>query len=116
MNYTDQEALFEILKRSEAISREKARRSTIALSSVSGALFVFLVALIALIPGRAAGGSDMDSVYGSFILNAQAGGYVLAAVIAFALGITVTLLCLRLRKNSGSRNGAENDSEKEEHT
>ena len=32
------------------------------------------------------------------------GGYVLIGVVCFALGIVVTLLCLRVRKRNGSSN------------
>ena len=40
------------------------------------------------------------SVYGAFLLSQEAGGYVMTAVIAFALGVAVTLLCLRLQKRN----------------
>ena len=45
-------------------------------------------------------GAARDSVYGSFLLSPEAGGYVLAAVIAFALGVAVTLFCLKRKKLS----------------
>ncbi len=37
------------------------------------------------------------SVYGSYLLSEEAGGYVLTGVLAFLLGIAFTLLCLSLR-------------------
>ncbi|MBQ0134292.1 MAG: hypothetical protein KBS46_04090 [Clostridiales bacterium] len=43
--------------------------------------------------------TSAGSVYGSFLLSREAGGYVLIALIAFVLGVTVTLLCLHYRKN-----------------
>ena len=56
---------------------------------------LLLVLVIGLFPGS--GTAPAGSVYGAFLLSAEAGGCVLAAVIAFALGVAVTLLCLRLR-------------------
>ena len=52
---------------------------------------------ITVIPGKNAV-TSAGSVYGSFLLSREAGGYVLIALIAFVLGVTVTLLCLRYRK------------------
>ena len=43
------------------------------------------------------------------------GGYVLLGLVCFALGIVVTLLCLRVRKRNGSGNGnTENEKREEE--
>ena len=58
-------------------------------------LLFFLV--IGLFPGS--GTASAGSVYGAFLLSREADGYVLAAVIAFALGVCVTLLCARKKKN-----------------
>ena len=57
-----------------------------------------LVLVIGLFPGS--GTAYAGSVYGAFLLSRKAGGYVLAAVIAFALGVCVTLLCARKKKNN----------------
>ena len=57
-----------------------------------------LVLVIGLFPGS--GTASAGSVYGAFLLSREAGGYVLAAVIAFALGVCVTLLCARKKENN----------------
>ena len=68
------------------------------LSGVSALLTVFLLSVIWIMPGQS-GSAFTGTVYGSFLLSAESGGYVLAAVIAFVLGVCVTLLCLRYKKN-----------------
>ena len=95
MKYTTEEALTEIMRRSEQVSIRRNHRACRRLSVSAGALMCLLVLVIGLFPsdGTVADGS----VYGAFLLSAEAGGYVLAAVIAFALGVVITLLCLRLR-------------------
>ena len=97
MKYTTEEALAEIMRRSEGIVLRRNRRSCRRLSGAAGALFAVLVLVIALLPGRTEAAS-IGSVYGSFLLSAESGGYVLASVIAFTLGVVVTLLCLKMKK------------------
>ncbi len=98
MKYTTEEALAEILQRSERVSIRRDRRACRRLSGAAGALMLLLVLVIGLFPGS--GTAPAGSVYGAFLLSAEAGGCVLAAVIAFALGVCVTLLCARKKKNN----------------
>ena len=107
MKYTTEEALAEIMRRSDQIIIRRDRRACRRLSGAAGALLTALVLVIALLPETAATAYN-GSVYGSFLLSAEAGGYVLAAVIAFALGVAVTLLCLKRKKLSSE------DKKKEE--
>ena len=103
MKYTSEEAFAEIMRRSEQITilREN-RRACKRFSAAAGALFAVLVLVIALMPGKA-GISPAGSVYGAFLLSQQAGGYVLASVIAFTLGVAVTLLCMKLKQSPQKR-------------
>ena len=39
-----------------------------------------------------------NSVYGSLLLGAEKGGYVLVALVAFVLGVMVALLCIKCRR------------------
>ena len=96
MKYQTDEALREILRRGEQIAVRRERRTIRALAGATGALFMALVLAIGFGPHRVSS-NRLRSVYGSFLLSPEAGGYVLAAVIAFALGVTVTLLCIRRR-------------------
>ena len=59
-------------------------------------LMAFLLLVICMMPGSP-GSAFTGTVYGSFLLSAESGGYVLAAVVAFVLGIVTTLLCLKIR-------------------
>lgn len=108
MKYTTEEALSEIMRRSRLATIRRYRRACRMLSGGAGALLALLALVIALLPGKAAI-THSGSVYGSFLLTQEAGGYVLAAVIAFSLGVAVTLLCLKRK----SKNEKQNDQEEE---
>ncbi len=97
MKYTPDEALSQILRRSERIAWRRIRRSCQRLTGICSALLAVLVLSITVMPGKNAV-TSAGSVYGSFLLSREAGGYVLVALIAFVLGVTVTLLCLHYRK------------------
>ena len=97
MKYGTDDALRQIAIRSRKIEVRKNERRTRIFGGISGICVLSLILVIALIPGHG-GEAPPDSVYGSFLLSAEAGGYILAAVIAFVLGAAVTLLCVCLRK------------------
>ena len=111
MKYTAEEALTEILRRSERLVRRRNRWTDRLLAGSASALLAVLVLVISLIPGGS-GAPHTAAVYGSFLLSAEAGGYVLASVIAFVLGIVFTLLCTRRktpRKPAGTEKEAVHD-------
>lgn len=116
MKYTTEKALSEIRRRSEQIVIRRERRTCRRLSGAAGILLVLLLLVITVLPGKTATGSA-EGVYGAFLLSPEAGGYVLAGVIAFALGIVITLLCLRYTqksRSSGTRWKSENETIYEE--
>ena len=98
MKYTPEEALSEIMHRSERIALQKMRRSCHRLGGICSAMLLALILNIMVMSGEAAETSS-HSLYGSFLLSREAGGYVLIALIAFVLGVTVTLLCQKGRKS-----------------
>ena len=102
MKYTTEAALHEVLRRKEQITFRRCRNTLRALSGIVGILFVLLVGMIAFSPDGVLFAPE-GTVYGSFLLSAEAGGYVAAAVIAFALGVCVTLLCLRRHKTADQK-------------
>ena len=110
MKYTTQEAMQEIMRRSEAVSMKRYRRACQRLSAAAGTLLAALVLVIALLPGKA-GSNSAGSVYGSFLLSEAAGGYVLAAVIAFVLGVVVTLYCFSRRNKAAEKKDTERKEE-----
>ena len=96
MKYTTDEALRETLRRADALRRRRSRRTMAALSAASALLIFALCGVGSLLIPRY--GADLEeSAYGAFLLPGEAGGYVLAGVAAFAVGVLVTMLCLRHR-------------------
>ena len=96
MKYTTEEALEEIMRRREEIVIRRERREFRILSGAAGALFALLILVTAAVHEKPEFVSA-GSVYGAFLLGQEAGGYVLTAVIAFVLGVTVTLLCIKFK-------------------
>ena len=97
MKYSDDEAFASILEKGKELKHTRTRRKTRLLSVAAFALFASLAATVALLPNRSVE-TPAGSVYGSFLLSMEAGGYVLVGVLAFALGAALTLLCLHLNK------------------
>lgn len=108
MKYTPDEALSQILRRSERIALRRKRRSCQRLGGICSALLAVLALGITVMPEKLSV-TSAGSVYGSFLLSREAGGYVLIGLIAFVLGVAVTLLCLHYRKNQ-NKTGDEQSS------
>jgi uncharacterized membrane protein len=91
------------------ISRRKKRyenaRKSMVFAMAGGCLLMSLIAVISIAPGTVAvSGQSKTTVLGSTILDAKTGGYVLAALIGFTLGVFVTLFCRQYRANQADRN------------
>ncbi len=98
MNYSDEDALKEVLKRKDNVIRKRNAKACGYLGAASAVLLAALITVISVFPaGSSVTGTD-GTVYGAFILEREAGGYVFASVIAFILGIVVTLLCIKYRQ------------------
>ena len=106
MRYSTEEAVAEILRRREQIVLQRDHRACRMLSGAAGTLLAVLALVIGFFPGGRTA-ALRGSVYGSFLLSPEAGGYVLAAVIAFVLGVVITLLCLRRRRMTGKKDDCE---------
>ena len=102
MKYNTDDAMKEVLRRSELLIKKQHQKKLYLLSASSIMMFLALVMIIPLFSG---GGTPevMGTVYGSYLLPAEAGGYVITAVIAFIIGTVTTLLCLRYKKNHKKR-------------
>ena len=92
MKYTQQEQLEEIMARGKELRGKRERRITGILTATSTAFIALLVVCMG-VTGHA-GHTGAATAYGSFLLTEEAGGYVLVAVLAFALGVIVTGLVL----------------------
>ena len=93
----DREArLDEIFRRAEAVRRRHEENLAQLLGGATAAL---ALALIVMIGGFAGRGTEIrGTALGAFLLGPEAGGYVLVALIAFALGIAAALLAQRHRR------------------
>lgn len=96
MKYSTEEASKEIMRRSRLIELQREKQS-VGLYSLAS-LFVLGV-LGVLISGMAEGTvpADGQEVMGSFLLPAKAGAYVLTAVLAFTLGVVLTMITQKCR-------------------
>ena len=113
MKYTTDEAMREIKKRSEKIEKKRERRKTNILTGMSVSLIAVLTIVIGLVPGQAVSVPE-GTVYGSFLLSPEAGGYVLIALLAFAIGIITTVICFRSKKKSDKNLGGTGDERQAE--
>ena len=104
MKYTEQEQLQQILLRGEQFRRRKDRRVLKGLSVSAVALLCALVLFVGAL-GRM-GFAEARSVYGSFLLSAETGGYVLVAVLAFVAGVIMATVIHRCKKDSREQDSA----------
>lgn len=95
----------EILRRKEYYLAFKQFRRFAFLGSGIGFL---LIAALLLVPGiQGTVTQPAASALGATILGPEAGGYVIVALLAFALGIVAALTAQKRRKMKESRTGAE---------
>ena len=94
------EQLTEIAKRATRMSAQAASRRRAALDALAVAACLILIAFVATtIPQLDAALTGVSaSQFGSLVITSPALGYVLIGVLAFLLGISVTLLAFHLRK------------------
>ena len=99
MRYDTDTALRELVSRGARIRLEKRRRTTKVLAAASltcGALL--LICLTTLVSATPV--STPLVAYGAYLLPGEAGGYVLAGVIAFAIGVAFATYYTRRRTNT----------------
>ena len=94
MKYDTEQALSEVLRRRSAQIIKREKRVTRGLSGTAAALAAALAVTVRGFSDFLPGEVDY-SVYGAFRLPQSAGGYVLAGVITFCIGVVITLLCIR---------------------
>ena len=91
-----EEQMAEIKKRKTFYTVKKQLKG---LTAAAAALALLLIGAMIYAPGVRGGADEATgSVYGSTILGPEAGGYVIVALIAFALGIVITLAVQKARK------------------
>ena len=110
-----EERVAETKRRIAKIEREKRRRrNTITMASAVAACLTLLIGASLAMPGIAAsiqtgnysGFETVASMYG----GGAALGYIVIGLLAFLLGVCVTVLCFRLRQMN-RENGQDRESE-----
>ena len=101
---TDEERINMMHARAAQLSRQK-RANKVKMMQAAGAVASFAAAILfAIFVPRI---TDMDTVdptvqtggmHASIFGDSAASGYIVVAIIAFLLGIAVTIFCFRLRK------------------
>ena len=113
-----EERVVEAKRRIAKIEREKRlRRDTVTMASAVAACLALLVGASLAMPGIAAnirtgdysGFETAASMYG----GGAALGYIVIGLLAFLLGVCVTVLCFRLRQMS--REDAQNEESEDAH-
>ena len=87
----------EIRRRSSLYREKKQIRRLSLLAAGLGAL---LMMVLMFAPGVSGTVGKSSSLLGATILGPEAGGYVIVALLSFALGITVTLITQKYRKGA----------------
>ena len=101
------------IKRRRDISRagQNLRRKMIGEAAFAGVCAAMMIIVACLLPEvRQASEQSPVRQYGSMILKMPAAGYVLIALLAFALGVAVTLLCQHWKE----RKALESEKERED--
>ena len=100
-----EERVAETKRRIAKIEREKRlRRNTITMASAVAACLVLLIGASLAMPGIAAniqtGNYSVFETSASMYGGGAALGYIVIGLLAFLLGVCVTVLCFRLRQMS----------------
>ena len=98
MKHTKEEAFAEAMKRGKQLKKQNAKKAVTLLSVSASCIMAALVIAIGWF-GGAGYGMNGQSAYGSFLLSAEAGGYVLDATIAFIAGVGFTIWLLKYRQS-----------------
>ena len=96
-------------------TRRRQKRGIGRLSAVCMLLFAALMQAAGTVVGP--GQPEAWGVFGAMLLREDAGGYVLVAVVSFAVAAAITALCFRLRiRENRRKDGADKPArhEKEE--
>ena len=99
MKSTD-EQMNEIMRRSESLKAKKSMNDYIIGFSIAIAACLALIVLVGASIANISPETADNSVsqYGSLVISAPYMGYVVIGLLAFILGVLVTLLCRRIRE------------------
>ena len=92
-----EEQMSEIRRRSSLYREKKQIRRPSLLAAGMGAM---LVMILMFAPGVSGPVGESSSLLGATILGPEAGGYVITALLSFALGVIVTIITQKYRKGA----------------
>ena len=98
---TSEERVEELHRRMNTVREKELRRRAYTMYTAAGAIGLSVVILLALMVSRlpvAVQTIDPGGTAASIFADNAALGYVVIAIVAFALGIFLTILCFRLKK------------------
>lgn len=116
---SNEERVAEVKRRiAEKERQKKLRRSRIAAVSAVAACLVLILVLSLFMPGiagqlRPGGYSDYEMVASMFGENGAL-GYIIIGLLAFLLGVCVTILCFRIRLLNREEQSVEDKKEDRE--
>ena len=114
-----EERVAETKRRIAKIEREKRRRrNTVTMASAVAACLVLILVLSLFMPGiagqlRPGGYSDYEMAASMFGENGAL-GYIIIGLLAFLLGVCVTILCFRIRLLNREEQSVEDKKEDRE--
>lgn len=94
---TAEERIRKLHKRANELERQKSKHQMMGLGGVSAILAAALLAVMIRMDALT-NSIDNGQFTGSSLLGESAGGYVLAAVIAFFIGVILTAVIFRYRR------------------
>ena len=94
---TAEERIEELHHRADKLEQRRVGRQAAIFGGISAVLLAALVITAWRISGGAANLAN-ETFAGASLLDSSAGGYVLAAVIAFFVGVIITVIIFRFRK------------------
>lgn len=110
---SDKERAAEVKRRIAERERErKQRRGRLVTAAAAAACLAMIVGLSLLLPGMAgqeSGGYQGFAGAASIFCDSEALGYVVIGLLAFLLGVCVTILCFRLRQMEQEDRREENE-------
>ena len=84
--------------------RYRARVEALRLSyQAAGSLFLLTGTILLLRDVQSPGVASVADGYGAVLLRDGAGAYVVVGLLAFALGVLATLLCVRMKNSAAKR-------------
>ncbi len=102
MMRTQEERIEALHRRARELEKQRCGRQMAGLGGIS----VFLAALLTFVvqmTDQKPQSFREDQFAGSSLLSESAGGYVLAAVIAFFAGVVITAVCIRMRQRKSEK-------------